>query len=200
MEPPSTFQAFLNELSFELRKLPLPNQLAFGASCCERSFPYYSLFAAVANWGEPAALRTTIDRVWSFCLGSALSPNEARSLEARCVSVTPDSDDFRNDHVTAGQEAAFMATLLARRCYDDDPKLIVRIAAFARDTTDMLAQIQDDMDPNSPDLEQKIARHPVVVRELEFQKQDLATLQRIKTQEELQAFHKEAQSRANAAK
>ncbi len=53
---------------------------------------------------------------------------------------------------------------------------IVDIASFCRDSIDMFIQEENDMDYSDPDFEQKILRHPLMVTELQRQKEIIRNL------------------------
>lgn len=195
MSKPTQSQLFLNHLAQAIAALPSANQIAFGASCCERTLPYYLHFSDSQGWGDAILFRSTLDRVWAFTEGNQLSPEEARALEARCTSVTPNSEDFSSEYVDAAQEAAFMVTLLLRRCHDSDPSYLIRIATFGRDINDMLVQVKGNLDPNDPELENKIEQDPLMMRELAYQREDLARLREIRSQGAMHAFQERARGR-----
>ena len=188
MSPSPGFQSFLDGLEGQIAELPLRNQVAFAASCCERAIPNYQAFSEAEKWGDAEFLRNCLDRVWSFIEGEPLSSEEAKTLEAKCKAITPNSDDFSSDYVDAAQEAAFMVTLLLQWVGDQNPHYAVRIATFCRDTVDLHVQVLESLNPSDPDLEDKIARHPLMSAELAKQSQDLGTLAKIKTRDELKKF------------
>src|SRR5712691_9422325 len=135
------FKKFLEVLERELKRLPHSFQLAFAASCCERAYPNYVIFFQRARWGGPAALRTSLNRVWDFIEGSSRALDDIGELEQKCESVTPDLDDFSTSDIdiqaAAAQEAAFMVRLLLQFCRDRQLSHPISIATFARDTIDM---------------------------------------------------------------
>lgn len=183
-------------LERRLQELPHTHQLAFAASCCERAYPNYVIFFQCARWGGPAALRTSLNRVWDFIDGSARALDYIGELEQKCESVTPDLDDFSTSDIDvqagAAQEAAFMVRLLLQFCRDCQLSYAVRITTFARDTIDMYVQVVDKLDSADPQLDEKIAQHPLMLREVEEQESDLLKLTQIKTRADLQEFRKHA--------
>jgi uncharacterized protein YjaG (DUF416 family) len=186
------FQQFLNGLEEQLMGLSFPNQLCFGASGCERAYPNYVLFSKTKLWGDPSALRSGLDEAWNIACGEGMSSSRISELEERCKAVTPSSDDFPGADVTAAQEAGFMLTLLLQSCRERLVTYGVRIATFARDTVDLHIQTEEDLDPSDPDLEEKIANHPLMRMELERQKADLAALRLIQHPEDLRRFRAQA--------
>lgn len=187
-------EAFLGHLAKEIKGLPHSYQMAFSASCSERAYPNYIVFSQLAHWGDPKILRTSLDTVWDFIGGSSLVLEDFDDLEQECRSVTPDLDDFNTCDIdiqaAAGQEAAFMVTLLLQFCRDRNPSYAVRIATFALDTIDMYVQSLEKLDPADPQTDAKVAQHSLMVQEMQNQKSDLATLARIKTLAELVEFRK----------
>jgi uncharacterized protein YjaG (DUF416 family) len=192
MTLPSKSQSFLDQLEGELGSLPIVNQIAFAAACCERAIPNYCFFSEIEKWGDPKVLRSALDQVWSFIEGRPFAPEEAGDLEARCKALTPDSDNFSNDYTTAAQEAAFMVTLLLQWYLDRTPRYAVRIAAFARDTIDLYVQISEGLAPSDPEFERKIEAHFLMRGELAKQNADLSVLKKIRTVGELRAFRRQA--------
>ncbi len=171
-----TFAAFLDELQGRLEKLPPRHPLAFSASCCERVFPNYEVFSEQEEWGDPICLRRALDYVWE-CAAGKDDAATARSLINDCRAATPDLDDFSAIETSAAQEAAFSILIALEQCLDLHPRHSVRIARFSRDTLDMLAQIQLEIDPQEPELEEKIETFGPFREELRKQEEDLRKLE-----------------------
>src|SRR6266852_2702857 len=112
------FDEWLDCLRGRLPSFDLSHNLAFAAACCERAYPNYEAFSKQEKWGDAAVLRFSLDTTWDFILTGELNERQRAALESRCKAVTPDSDDFSpktamaSTVITAGQEAAFMVTLL----------------------------------------------------------------------------------------
>jgi uncharacterized protein len=189
-----TFQGFLDSLGNHLSRLPQTHQLAFAAACCERAFPNYAKFSRLEKWGRPAILRTVLDRIWGQIAGESLARAEAHNLELECKRLAPNSDDFPSEDASASQDAALMFALLARVSYETKASDAVRIAAFRRDTIDMRVQMRERLSSSDPDLESKIARHPLMLAELARQKDDLQRLARAMTVEDLCVFRDHART------
>jgi len=179
-----------------LQRLSHSCRLAFAASCCERAYPNYVSFSQHADWGGPAALRTSLNRVWDFIEGSIRALDDLAELEQKCESVTPDLDDFSTSDIDvlagAAQEAAFMVRLLLQFCRDNQLSYAVRITTFARDTIDMYVQVVEKLDSADPQLDEKIAQHLLMLREVEKQESDLLKLTQMKTRADLQEFRRHA--------
>jgi uncharacterized protein YjaG (DUF416 family) len=193
---PNRLRYVQGRLEDKLHELPHSHRVAFAASCCERAYPNYINFFQLAHWGGPGALRTSLNRVWDFVEGLIGALDDISELEQKCESVTPDLDDFSTPDIDlqsgAAQEAAFMIRLLLQLCRDNQLSYILRIMTFARDTIDMYVQVIEVIDPNDPQLDERIEQHPLMLREIRKQEDDLSRLSQIKARSELKEFRKYA--------
>lgn len=192
----NNFQHFLERVEDRLAPLPRANRLAFAAACCERAYPNYEFFSRVAKWGDPSILREALDIVWEAAK-EPKSPELLMSLEQKCLSVTPDLDDFATEELdviaAAAQDAAFMIALLLQLARESDARYARRIATFARDTLDTYVQAREKIAANDPDLEQRISEHPLIARELRAEERDLQEVERMCASPlEIQRFRNEA--------
>jgi uncharacterized protein len=183
-------------LETRLGRLPHACQLAFATACCERAYPNYVQFFQLAGWGAPSALRMSLDRIWDFIEIPDLVLNDIEELERKCEAVTPDLDDFSTAEIdleaAAAQEAAFMVRLLIQFCRDVQVSYALRIATFAKDTIDMYVQAIEKIDPADPQLNEKVARHPLMLQEISRQESDAIKLTRIKSAADLREFRRYA--------
>ena len=85
-----------------------------------------------------------------------------------------------------------MVRLLLQFCSDKQLSHVMSIATFARDTIDMYVQVIEELDPADPHLDEKIARHPLMLQEISKQEGDLLKLAQTKLQADLQEFRKYA--------
>jgi uncharacterized protein len=190
------FTTFLEELEPALKRLPYSHQLAFAASCCERAYPNYASFSEKESWGDVAALRSSLDAVWKVAITDYQGQVDWSLLLSRCKAATPDSDMFHPKTgagsvlITAGQEAAFMVTLLLEFRGDRNPHHAVEIAKFARDTVDRQIQVIENIDPNDPKLKNRIAQHSLMLREFQRQQHDLSALAQINVMSGLAEFQR----------
>jgi hypothetical protein len=133
---------------------------------------------------------------WKMVDGERANIDMLVQFERKCQQATPDLDDFCTPDIdvacAAGQEAAFMVTLLLQFCRDANPQYAVRIARFAYDTIDMYVQVKEGLIPADKQLEDKIDQHPITQAELSVQREDLLTLMKIQTITELRQFIKRA--------
>ncbi len=151
-------------------------RLSFLLSCAERTAPSYAAFSEHHGWGDPGALAQALDLGWKALAGQEVGAEEVRSCLSRCEAATPDTEDFDSEYVSAGLDAAVCCTLVLDFLLEDDVQKVVEAASLARDTVDMHIQEVEAMDPDDPDLEDRILHHPLMQRELERQREDLDML------------------------
>jgi uncharacterized protein len=161
-------------LKNRLRKLSDEQQLAFGAACCERLLPNYLAFQTETGWGDLKTIRSALDLVWScLCRESLSSSKEVKLLITCCESVAPNSEYFVSLYLTSAQDACFAICGLLDYLIESDVDKIVKTATYATDSVDLYVQEIENMDPNSPELEQVILTHRLMQRELSQQEKDL---------------------------
>lgn len=167
--PPYDYDA----LKARLEHLDERRQLAFGAVCCERLLLNYEAFSRDAGWGDVAPLRHALDRIWDYVGGAALAEKEAGAALAACEVVVPHSEDHTSLYVTAAQDACFAVCALYDFVLDPQSAHIADVTRFATDSVDLYVQETEQMRPDDPQLEQKIAEHKLMQRELAQQERDL---------------------------
>jgi uncharacterized protein YjaG (DUF416 family) len=139
-------------------------------------------------------LRRALDVAWEIGKGQQVTAEQVQCLKDSCESIVPESEDFPSVEATAAQEAAFSILVLLEHCLDPDARHAVRISSFSRDTIDMFVQMRDRLEPIDPELELKILRDPLMVREFEKQEEDLVRLERQSVLDEtlVEAFRNDA--------
>jgi len=166
-------------LNARLEHLDERRQLAFGAVCCERLIWNYEAFSRDAGWGNVAPLRHALDRIWDYIGGAALDENDAGAALEACEAVVPQSEDHTSLYVTAAQDACFAVCALYDFVLDPQSDHIADVTRFATDSVDLYVQEIEQMRPNDPQLEQKIAEHKLMQRELAQQERDLNAISAI---------------------
>lgn len=160
-------------LEVQLSQMSIRARLAFALLCCERMLPNYRAFATQEDFGEPAVLRQTLDGFWDF-----LEKDELPALEGknRCEELAPDTEDYQSLLTSPALDAAVAIATLFDVVGSESPKPALEIACLARDTVDMYVQEIESMDSSSPTLEDQIADHTLMQKEIEKQQSDLALL------------------------
>jgi len=152
-------------------------QLAFAAACCERLLPNYLVFNEESGWGDITTLRNALDQVWAFLEGQGPSSQEIEDIAASCDAVTPDSEDFGSVYADLAQDACLAISNLLSYLFEGGVEKVVYAVTYATDSVDLYVQEAGDMDPNDPELEQKILTHPLMQRELAQQEKELEMIE-----------------------
>jgi len=69
-------------------------RVALAAAIAEHWLPAYESFSAREDWGDPAALRQSLESVWGHVQGRALTAIHIRRHVEQIEQVTPHMDDF----------------------------------------------------------------------------------------------------------
>ncbi|MDF5725293.1 MAG: DUF416 family protein [Rhizonema sp. PD37] len=172
-------------LEKELEKLPTLHRIAFAASCCERLLPNYNAFSRQENWGDPSVLRIALDEVWQILQAKPVDAALIRKLIEDCEGVIPDSDDFGGLSDMEAQEAAIAICNTLEACLDPTPQQIIKVANCVTDSIDAFLDESFNVSESKVELKklvEAIASHPMAVREMAKQSEDL---QRLKQAEKL---------------
>lgn len=172
--------AFSEKRTLEaLCKLERYQQLAFGASCCERMLPNYERFAREVGWRDARPLRSALDAAWDACTSQRLPEAGLRELLSQCEDCAPDSESFTSLYTSSAQDAVFAICSLLDFLIDGDVSRVVSIPRFSTDSADLIVQEREAMDPRDPLRESKILEHPLMQQELARQRRDLEDASRI---------------------
>jgi len=166
------------ELTTRLLKLNQKQQLAFGASCCERMLPSYLAFQEDSGWGNFETLRRGLDFVWSALENDGFSLKEAEKLLDQCDETYPDSADFESLYVPYAQDAYYVIGFLLDVFLGYEIDAFVEIATYTIQTVEMYVQETEQLEPTDPDIESKILNHRIMQRELAQQESDLKEIER----------------------
>lgn len=181
----------LNVLEKELEQISAFHRIAFAASCCERLFPNYCVFAREEKWGNPSVLRNALDEIWDGLEKRTFDAAKISALIEDCLAEAPDSDDVAisaYDFEAQSVVAAICCTLKA--CLDPEPKLILKVEAPLGDTlftgVELIEESKAPLAWDVKTLEDKfkiITSNPLSVREIAKQKEDLQRLKEAETLE-----------------
>lgn len=162
-----------DRLHSALDKLPAERRAAFGLGICERMHPNFVAFAR-GTGADPSALRAFVDLAWEVLAGR--QGVDLDDAAAQCEELAPDTNESFHDLVSSALDAAVATSVLLQFLTDRQTEHIVEIAGLACDSADMYVQELESMDPQDPDLEERIRLHPLMQRELERQAADLKSL------------------------
>jgi len=189
----------------ELEKLPLRHQIAFNAACCERIIPNYNAFSRVTNSGDPSVPRKALDAVWHFLEGEPMDVVKIHQLIEEIYSLPLDieSGPFGSYYLYEADIVLDAICQTLRACVNPDlesflrPVKYARVPAeYARDIVYFFVEnfdesgeeIADDIDSVYPNLEildrdkmYILDKHPLSIREIAKQNEDLQRLQETQT-------------------
>jgi uncharacterized protein YjaG (DUF416 family) len=159
-----------------LLELSPSHRIAFCAAIAERLYPNFVAFHEESGWGEPSVLRAGLDAAWVIaCDEEAADAERLSELRMECLEQAPPTGHFESDLESAALDAATAAAETVACCMDASVVHCSDIATFAADTVDMYLQISGAVQGGAA-LEAQIAAHPLMQRELERQRADLALL------------------------
>lgn len=176
----------MEELSFDidaLRKrivdLSHQRKVAFLLSIAERLIPNYAAFSRYHDWGDSKILEQALDFGWIFLMEKLLDIESIQRCLERCEAITPDTEDFMSEYVSAALDAAVCCSYVLELLLRDEPEVVIQGAILACDTVDMYIQELLQLDPQDPKVEEKIRMHALMQRELMRQNADLALVERM---------------------
>lgn len=178
----------LEVLEQELDKIPPLHRVAFTASICERLLPNYNAFAREADWGDPLVLRNALDEVWLILQGNDADVAKIRQLIEDCADAVPDSNEVGGGYCFEAQEAAMAVYGTLRLYLNPTPQLAIYVAERVKDTlftfVDWVEASKDLStweEKNFQEQMKVIVSHPLVVRELAKEWEDLQRLKELDT-------------------
>jgi len=85
------YEAFLTE---KMTLWSTQQRIALGAAIVGHWLPAYEAFSAEEDWGDPDALRQSLDAVWSCVQGRVLTESDIARHTQQIDEITPHMDDF----------------------------------------------------------------------------------------------------------
>lgn len=165
------------KIASRLKQLDHRSQVAFALSCVERMLPNYRAFQREHGWGNVQALIQGVEFAWKWIDGLIIPSARLSEVGAACYEQAPDTEDFQSQFVSPALDAATATTVLLDLIQTGDSAKALEIASLSRDTVDMFVQELEEMQANSPSLEEQIRLHPLMQAELERQNGDLDALE-----------------------
>lgn len=173
-----------NFISKKLNDMSDSQRIAFAAACCERLLPNYVKFVEVENGGDYSFFRSMLNQIWNHAGGKHMTNESIKQLMKKCFEIVPDSDDFESIYTSYAIDtgAAFYNTL--KYCLESDIKFLISVVDASINTVDLFVQEKHNMNPNDPDLEQKIMNDQVMQNEVKKQVEDLNLIRNQQTMNE----------------
>jgi uncharacterized protein YjaG (DUF416 family) len=176
----------LSTLEKELEDCSPYQRLAFGASMCERLLPNYSAFVRNRK-GDTSRVRSALDEVWKILLNQQVDAIKVEQLIEICEALQPEEDDEGLYIYEASMTLKGIHYLL-QACLDLSSQNITKIAEVIGDILFEFIFIEKDKahqgwhEEISFDQQLKeISKHPLVVREIAKQNQDIQRLKEVET-------------------
>ena len=135
---------------------------------CLRTAPLYFAFTTRESWGDGESLRTAEDLARRFLSGEAVSPKAIDDCYSRLEEAIPDSEAFPDSTAACDTGIIHLYTLSLLRRHD--PKETQYVASYSYDLVDATAG--NEILPAgivTPEVEEAIGRHPVVLAEVAWQ-------------------------------
>jgi hypothetical protein len=162
-----------------LRRLGLLDrgrQIAFGIFMFERALPDLIQFQTDSGWlGEGGRVRAALAQAWA-----ALDSEHGNFLqfitEDVCEGALPDSEEHSSVYISAAIDAVDLACNILAFVGSGDLEPLAAGVICRQDTVAMFVQITEDMNPNDPNLNERIQSHPLMRDEVGFLLGDLVAL------------------------
>jgi uncharacterized protein len=171
-----------SEIKDNLRVLPLVKQIAFGASCCERLLPNYLAFSLMEGWGDFRSLRNLLDLVWTAVIDESKWTEITQISLKDTKDLAPHCDDFSTLFTPlAGDAVASIVYTIGAYLNPNESieKLRLVLQVTENSLYQFLAAVNDpelDVHGGDASFEESIFHYPLMLAELEKQRQDIAYL------------------------
>ena len=158
------------------------HQVAFAAACCERMLPNYNAFSRRERWGNPSVPRKALDTVWQILECQSVDAVKIHQLMEELFQVCPDfeSDDFAGSSYVGVQESLSAIYKILEVCLDPSVKGLSLSAKYARDTVEFFLDCPESIVLTNT-IQSQGDEHPLTVREVAKQSEDLQQLQQTPT-------------------
>lgn len=167
------------KLIADLAGLGEPARTAFAAACAERLLLLYARFHTETGQGDPKKVSQALERLWADLAGDPMSADElSAEIEALMALVPSDEDDNWTDLSPYAQNAVTAATYALESRRAEQPQLPAWSARQAYEAIDYFVTNSENVDFNSPGIEEHVLRHPLVQAELARQQRDLSDLRK----------------------
>lgn len=150
-----------------LNRLPAAGKRGFVYAVCARMLPHYLAFVEAEGWGHPAAVQAALATLHGAVFAPP-APLAVQRATAALEEATPDSDDFGSVLGALAQDACCALLSALDWLHNADEQRLAEVLALAHSTVDLYVQEVLALEPNDPELEQKIAAAPAMRREIDW--------------------------------
>ena len=161
-------------LKTELQGLPQRTQAAFAAACAERLYPSYAAFLRASGRDDGAVVRRALDLAWESAKSGEVRDADPGGLIERCITLI--ADDGAGDTVAVHADDAIACAAYALQAAAGlDPLASGWAAQRVTDALDTFV-LSKDIDPGTPDADQRVWEHPLMEAEIKRREDDLRRL------------------------
>lgn len=172
--PPILYLYMTRELTDKLIKLDYSSQLAFAYLTCERWFPTYVQYSKNFNFGDPQVLRRAIDYIYANLFTHEFHLPTISSLVEELNNNAPEEVDTAL--ISAVSTAIAVIANTFDFVYNKNIERLEEIPGMSTEALYYYIQEAGELDDMEDDFEQKIAGHPLMLREKGIQNGILAYL------------------------
>jgi uncharacterized protein len=175
----------LEVLTRELENLPQLHRIAFVASICERMLPSYNAFSQMENWGDLSVPRKVLDEIWQLLQGKEIDEMTIRQFQKDLDYICPDSDSnifCDSYYLFEAQEAIFSIEYTLIAYLSKSIEYIIRVVISARfEVIQRFIEERNDefVKTNYSNELNAIANHPIAVKEITKENEELELLKGI---------------------
>lgn len=163
----------------QLLKLVTWKQIAFLIFLCERLMPGFEFFSDEVGYKKnDKTLRQYLDKAAEMLM-NGITKDKLSKLAGKCEDLAPYPEDYDSLYVSTALDTAMSVSLLMKMFTDNNVEHVVDAATFITDSIDLYVQEIENMEPNDPDLEEKILSHKLMQKELETQEKDIEFLLKV---------------------
>ena len=157
-----------------LMELPWKKQLALMLLVLERMLPLLIAFSKDTGRDAACYLKAR-DAAWAALEGKRDGlPNEL--LNEECLRNAPDTEEFSHKLTSYALDAALAMSHILEFIVDRQKKHIADVLVLAVDSVDLFVGRLDASFVYTPELERKIAAHPLMKQELRREAEDIKFL------------------------
>lgn len=142
-------------------------QLAFALLIFERMVPSLAAFAKDTGFDDSCYLKGR-NEAWAALRNGYVEP----SLSETCLKSAPDTENFTHELTSFALNAALAMSEILEFIADGETRHITYISTLAIDSVDFYVGGLDPSPVYTPELERKIAAHPLMHREQRQQEED----------------------------
>lgn len=149
----------------------------FALLACERLFSNYSFFSEEFNFGDSKILREGINNIRDIIFyKKRITEKQLEESIKEIDSITPTPEDFNTIIASSALDACCVVMETLSFLFDKSLKRITDISILCIDTADMYIQDKHDLKYDDKEFRRKINLDPMMIRELNTQKNILAIL------------------------